>query len=114
MSKSKETSTQDIIDNRVEENKIKILVMLQADEDAKKNKTLVGRYVSDHVADGKAFYVVTKVTKQTCTLDHIEIGDSWTLPFVEILNRVVPKKWVKGNITQRDSWATVSKKAKKT
>lgn len=110
---TKEKATEDTIDQWIKENNEKLSAMVKTDKKAKKNKTLIGRYINEPVADGYGYYVVTKVTRQRCVLEHLQIGDAWTISFVEMLDGIVPKKYVKKNIQAREAMENLFKKAKK-
>ena len=52
------------------------------DAEAKKNGTLVGRYIREQIADGYAFYQVVKENKATVKIQVVrDIGDDWTIPY---------------------------------
>jgi len=52
------------------------------DQKAKNNNQLVGRYIAEPYADGKAYYRITKVNKKTVRIEVVtEIGDDWVIPY---------------------------------
>lgn len=51
--------------------------VLKRDQEAKAKGTLVGRFLRYPIADGYAFYEVTKVGKTRATIKHINVGDAW-------------------------------------
>ena len=109
MSKEK-TPVQDSIEKWIEEDNKKFETMAKADQEAKKNKTLIGRYIVEPVADGRGYYVVTSMTRNRCALTHVSIGDAWTISFVKMLDGIVPKKYVKKNIQAREAMENLFKK----
>lgn len=109
---AKEKSTQDTVNNWIKEDNRKFKDMTDADQEAKKNNTLIGRYIVEPVADGRGYYVVTSMTRNRCALTHISIGDAWTISFVEMLDGIVPKKYVKKNIQAREAMENIFKKGK--
>lgn len=54
----------------------------EQDEEAKDKNTLVGRFISEPFADGKATYVITKENKKSVRI-HVAtgFGDDWTIPY---------------------------------
>lgn len=57
-------------------------LMVEQDADAKKKKQLVGRYVSQPFADGRAYYKIIKENKKTVKMEVVTgIGDDWVLPY---------------------------------
>jgi hypothetical protein len=56
--------------------------MVAEDKDAKKKKQLVGRYISQPFADGRAYYKIIKENKKTVRMEVVtDIGDDWVLPY---------------------------------
>jgi len=56
--------------------------IIEQDEKSKKAKTLIGRYIAEPFADGKAIYMIVSETKkkvkiQVCT----GLGDDWVIPY---------------------------------
>jgi len=78
--------------------------MREEDAVAKDKGELVGRYISEHVADGYAYYVVAKVDGNTVTLDHVDTFDGYAILAVEAMNRRVPLTMVKAYISVREKW----------
>jgi len=81
--------------------------LVQMDKEAKTNGKLVGRYIEHPIADGLAYYLITKETK---TKVHIEsvggLGDDWTIPAWGD-KCTVPKKLVVAMLSARDKLATL-------
>lgn len=51
------------------------------DQAAKAAGTLVGRFITHPIADGKAVYEIVKVTKRTAHIQVVTgIGDDWVVP----------------------------------
>jgi hypothetical protein len=80
----------------------KLRDIVAADQEAKAMGQLVGRFYREQIADGYAFYVITKENKTKCKLVVVTgIGDDWTIPrFGEWA--WVGKKEVLWNIGRRD------------
>ena len=91
------------INKFMQEQEKKFNDMVDVDAKAKEAGELIGRYIVEPFADGRAYYVVAKANKSNCVLDHVDIGDAWTLPFVESLDRKVPKRYVLSNIKIREA-----------
>ena len=52
------------------------------DEMAKEVNRLVGRYIDEPWADGKAFYVIVKENKKSVRIRVVTgIGDDWVIPY---------------------------------
>lgn len=49
------------------------------DKAAKKNGKLVGRYLTHSVADGYAYYKIVKQNTTTVRIEHVDIGDGYTV-----------------------------------
>jgi len=72
------------------------------DETAKKNHTLVGRYITEPFADGQAVYVVVKEMTDTVRIKVCTgLGDDWEIP-IWGKNAVVNKKYIKNKLQVRD------------
>jgi len=51
-------------------------------EQAKKEKTLIGRYIQEPMGDGYAVYVIYKVNKKSVRIRVVKgIGDDWVIPY---------------------------------
>ena len=66
----------------------------------------VGKLVSWGVADGAAFYFVTGVRKDVCTLAHLNWVDSWQSPVV--CRGVALRCAVQDAVTRHDGLKTIS------
>jgi uncharacterized protein YutD len=52
------------------------------DRKAAEKGSLIGRYIQESYADGYAYYVITKVKKNTVTIKSVKgIGDDWEIPY---------------------------------
>jgi hypothetical protein len=52
------------------------------DQKAKNTNKLVGRYISEPVADGKAIYVIDRENKNTVRIKHCKgLGDDYMVPY---------------------------------
>lgn len=72
------------------------------DEEAKKNNTLLHRFVYQPYADGNAVYQIIKVNKKTVKIKVCTgIGDDWILPYWGE-EALVDKAFVENNIKKRD------------
>ncbi len=57
-------------------------LMIEADKAAAKKKQLVGRFVSQPFADGRAYYKIVKENKKTVKMEVVTgIGDDWVIPY---------------------------------
>ena len=81
-----------------------------ADKKAKEAGVLVGRYYKEQIADGYAFYLITKENKTRCKLEVVTgIGDDWVIPrFGE--SAWVGRKEVVWNIDRRDALVEIFSK----
>ena len=78
------------------------------DQAAKDKGELVGRYIQEQIADGYAYYTVTKVNKRTVRLQHEpDLGDGYAVPMIESMGGTVPLKYVRQNIGWRDKMADI-------
>ena len=78
-------------------------ILEEQDKKSKKNKTLIGRYVKEGVADGYALYLIISETKNnTVAIEHITpiCGDYYHQYFG--VGRKIDKKYAADNISQRD------------
>jgi len=62
-----------------------------------------GKLVKWPAADGYAWYVVTKVQKQTCTLRMVPYLDAWTSPVVDRDGRALTSV-VKEAVEREEAW----------
>jgi len=57
-------------------------VLVESDRVAKEQGILVGRYVSEPFADGKAYYKIVSESKTKVKIEVVTgIGDDWILPY---------------------------------
>lgn len=78
--------------------------MKAVDQLAKSKDELVGRFIQEQIADGYAYYVVVALTDmQMVKLEHVHIFDGWSVPMIESMDGIVPRKYVEENIARRDS-----------
>jgi len=54
-------------------------LMEKLDKLARKNKTLLGRQLRYQVADGRAIYVIDKVTATSVHVFWLDYGDQWSI-----------------------------------
>jgi len=79
----------------------------KADKTAKKNKTLVGRYFKEQIADGYAFYLIVADNGKRCKVERITgIGDDWHIRRFE-MNPWVSRREVVDNVERRDAIAAL-------
>lgn len=79
--------------------------MVEEDAEARKQKTLVGRYIAEPYADGRAYYKVVKENKKTVKMEVVTgLGDDWVLPYWG-LTPTVDKEYVMSQINFREQWA---------
>lgn len=78
-------------------------VVIANDILAKEKKSLVGRYISEPYADGRAYYQIIKATKFTVTIQVItDIGDDWILP-IWGKKASIPRKYAEQSIQEREN-----------
>ena len=84
--------------------------MEMEDKMAKAEGRLVGRYYKEAIADGYAFYRITKVGKRTATLAHVKgLGDDYQIPLLG--NGGSVKLWlVQRNVDWRDAMSELFNK----
>lgn len=79
--------------------------IVASDKAAKKKGSLVGRYIQESYADGYSFYLITKETRSSVTIEVVTgIGDDWVLPMFG-RKTTVKKSYAKRNVEMRDSLA---------
>lgn len=73
--------------------------LLCDDKAAKKAKTLVGRYITQPMGDGRAVYQIIKETKRTVTIRHVPgaCADDWIIPYWGT-RATVRRAWVEQEI----------------
>lgn len=74
----------------------------EADRIAKGKGELLGRYIVEGIADGRAYYQIVRVTARTVKLKHVPYLDGYKIPMVEALGHSVPLKYARQNIEIRD------------
>ncbi len=79
--------------------------LIEADRAARESGSMVGRFVAEPYADGKAYYVVVRENKKTVVLRHVSVAgtDHWRIPSWGDEPRV-DVAYVKKNINSRDFW----------
>jgi len=77
---------------------------LQAkDAEAKAAGSIVGRFIYEPYADGRAYYVVIKEKKETVDIKVVTgIGDDWRIPYWGE-KATVRKSYVLANLKRRDA-----------
>lgn len=99
--------------NKLNQAQNKLEAKLKKDDaEAKAQGTLVGRYITEPVADGSAVYKVIKVTKtkahlKYAHLKHVALGDCYQSNIIEQMGCKVPLKYVQSNVGFRDNLAKV-------
>ena len=78
--------------------------MVAADAEAKAEGTIIGRYLEEPAADGKAYYKVIAVDgkNNTLQLEHLDIYDGWSLPMYESMIDCFPIAYALQNIENRE------------
>lgn len=72
------------------------------DKQAKDQNQLVGRYITEPYADGKAVYIITKENKKTVDIEVVTgIGDDWVIPYWGKKARI-NKKYAIDSLFSRD------------
>lgn len=85
----------------------------EEDTAAKKKKQLVGRYVSQPWADGRAYYQIVKENKKTVKMEVVTgIGDDWVIPYWGE-SPTIDKKFAIDEIYRRDELEKMFPKRKK-
>ena len=56
-------------------------ILMEADKKAKEKGTILGRYINESIADGYAYYEITKVNKKTVVIEHVFIGDGYSVSY---------------------------------
>ncbi len=79
--------------------------MIEKDMKSKKEKKLVGRYISHPVADGSAFYLITRENKKTVSIELVrDIGDDYRTRYWGE-KATIQKVYAKQEIQTRDKLA---------
>ena len=56
--------------------------MEEVDFEARREGQLIGRYLREQIADGYAYYQITKENKNTVVIEHVTgIGDDYSVPY---------------------------------
>jgi len=78
--------------------------MIAADAEAKVEDTIIGRYLEEPAADGKAYYRVIAVDgkNNTLQLEHLDIYDGWSIPMYEGMIDCFPMTYALKNIEARE------------
>ena len=77
-------------------------LLKESDDEAKANKTLVGRYYKESVADGEAIYVIVQANRTHCLLHHLKWVDGYRCFWIDQMRGVVPRHIVEENIRLRE------------
>ncbi len=77
--------------------------VVKADKEAKAKGTLIGRYISEGIADGTAIYQVVSVTKTKAKIKHIHLWDGYRITFIEQTDCKILLKYIRARIDIRDS-----------
>jgi len=78
--------------------------MVAADAEAKAEGTIIGRYLEEPAADGKAYYQVIAVDgkNNTLQLEHLDIYDGWSIAMYEGMIDCFPLTYALKNIEARE------------
>lgn len=78
--------------------------MIARDAEAKEEGTIIGRYLEEPAADGKAYYQVIAVDgkNNTLQLEHLDIYDGWSIPMYEGMIDCFPVTYAMNNIKARE------------
>jgi len=75
----------------------------EADKEAKEKGQLVGRYLAEPYADGRAYYRVVKEGAKTVVIEVVTgIGDDWIIPYWGE-RAVIKKEYAIQSIARRDA-----------
>lgn len=79
----------------------------KSDKTGKDNNTILGRFYSESIGDGKAIYIVTKLNKRTCVLECCtQIGDDWKIPMLGDIG-TANIDYITQRISARDSMSSI-------
>lgn len=82
------------------------------DAEARRNGTLVGRYIKEPIADGYAFYKIVKENKATVKIQVVtDIGDDWRVPYWGN-STTIPKSYAIKSIGMEDKLAELFSRKK--
>lgn len=82
-------------------------IMIERDKAAKANGELKGRYVREPIADGYAYYEITKVTKTKVKIKLVTgIGDDYRVNYWGN-EATIERAYAESNIKDRDFWASL-------
>ena len=76
------------------------------DEKARRAGKLVGRYITQPVADSLAYYVIVRENKKTVRIRHVAIGDGWMVDYWG-QEAKVDKQFAIDDIAWRDKLASM-------
>lgn len=86
--------------------------LIEEDNRAKERGQLIGRYIAEPYADGKAYYKIIGETKTTVKIRVITgIGDDWIIPYWGVETNI-DKNYVKNKLEFRDYMDGVFSKKK--
>ena len=77
----------------------------ERDAAAKEAGELIGRYIKEQIADGYAYYVIVDAGPISVIVEHINYLDGYSIPMIDSMDGVIPKKYALENIEMRDKWA---------
>jgi hypothetical protein len=84
----------------------------ECDKTAKENGELVGRYIDEPFADGKAIYQIVKENKKTVRIRVCTgLGDDWVIPYWGE-EATIDKEYAVKKVAQRDALAELFRKKK--
>lgn len=76
------------------------------DARAKKAGQLVGRYITQGIADGRAVYVIVKENQKTVRIAHVTgLGDDYMIPYWGS-GTSIKKDFALQNLNWKDLWTT--------
>lgn len=81
--------------------------LVKKDKTAKEEGELVNRYISECVADGYAYYIITRIAGSRVHVKHFPIHDGYRIQMVEDMDCILPIKYVKANLKRRDAMAEI-------
>jgi len=74
----------------------------EIDKEAKDKGELLGRYIDEPFADGKAIYQITKVGKKKVNIEVCtQLGDDWQIPYWGP-EATIERSYAEGSVRRRD------------
>ena len=77
--------------------------MIEADRKAKREGTILNRFINVPIADGHAYYIVTKINKRTVRIQHKDVGDGWSVSYWGA-GTIIDKEHAEQQILGRDKF----------